>query len=180
MVNVKFDLTEGNTAVMDLDLKNQPTADIEIVDNDFEIQNGVEKNYSTDDVVNAVLHALNRVVMNIRLNVELKDQDVQLMNDQEIDTTSLDIICQIETTSDVPIATAFINEYGQDKETEVYILSDMIEILEFINIELYDRKTDINLDEDLYQDDVELAKNQVRDYLKNEANYHIKQALEIV
>lgn len=180
MVNVKFDLTEGNTAVMDLDLKNQPTADIEIIDNDFEIQNGVEKNYSTDDVVNAVLHALNRVVMNIRLNVELKDQDVQLMNDQEIDTNSLDIICQIETTSDVPIATAFINEYGQDKETEVYILSDMIEILEFINIELYDRKTDINLDEDLYQDDVELAKNQVRDYLKNEANYHIKQALDIV
>lgn len=180
MVNVKFDLTEGNTAVMDLDLKNQPTADIEIVDNDFEIQNGVEKNYSTDDVVNAVLHALNRVVMNIRLNVELKDQDVQLMNDQEIDTNSLDIICQIETTSDVPIATVFINEYGQDKETEVYILTDMIEILEFINIELYDRKTDINLDEDLYQDDVEIAKNQVRDYLKNEANYHIKQALEIV
>lgn len=180
MVNVKFDLTEGNTAVMDLDLKNQPTADIEIVDNDFEIQNGVEKNYSTDDVVNAVLHALNRVVMNIRLNVELKDQDVQLMNDQEIDTNSLDIICQIETTSDVPIVTTFINEYGQDKETEVYILTDMIEILEFINIELYDRKTDINLDEDLYQDDVELAKNQVRDYLKNEANYYIKQALEIV
>ena len=180
MVNVKFDLTEGNTAVMDLDLKNQPTADIEIVDNDFEIQNGVEKNYSTDDVVNAVLHALNRVVMNIRLNVELKDQDVQLMNDQEIDTNSLDIICQIETTSDVPIATVFINEYGQDKENEVYILTDMIEILEFINIELYDRKTDINLDEDLYQDDVEIAKNQVRDYLKNEANYHIKQALEIV
>lgn len=180
MVNVKFDLTEGNTAVMDLDLKNQPTADIEIVDNDFEIQNGVEKNYSTEGVVNAVLHALNRVVMNIRLNVELKDQDVQLMNDQDIDTNSLDIICQIETTSDVPIATAFINEYGQDKETEVYILTDMIEILEFINIELYDRKTDINLDEDLYQDDVELAKNQVRDYLKNEANYHIKQALEIV
>lgn len=180
MVNVKFDLTEGNTAVMDLDLKNQPTADIEIVDNDFEIQNGVEKNYSTDDVVNAVLHALNRVVMNIRLNVELKDQDVQLMNDQEIDTNSLDIICQIETTSDVPIVTTFINEYGQDKETEVYILTDMIEILEFINIELYDRKTDINLDEDLYQDDVEIAKNQVRDYLKNEANYHIKQALEIV
>lgn len=180
MVNVKFDLTEGNTAVMDLDLKNQPTADIEIVDNDFEIQNGVEKNYSTDDVVNAVLHALNRVVMNIRLNVELKDQDVQLMNDQEIDTNSLDIICQIETTSDVPIVTTFINEYGQDKETEVYILTDMIEILEFINIELYDRKTDINLDEDLYQDDVEIAKNQVKDYLKNEANYHIKQALEIV
>lgn len=180
MVNVKFDLTEGNTAVMDLDLKNQPTADIEIVDNDFEIQNGVEKNYSTEGVVNAVLHALNRVVMNIRLNVELKDQDVQLMNDQDIDTNSLDIICQIETTSDVPIATAFINEYGQDKENEVYILTDMIEILEFINIELYDRKTDINLDEDLYQDDVELAKNQVRDYLKNEANYHIKQALEIV
>lgn len=180
MVNVKFDLTEGNTAVMDLDLKNQPTADIEIVDNDFEIQNGVEKNYSTEGVVNAVLHALNRVVMNIRLNVELKDQDVQLMNEQDIDTNSLDIICQIETTSDVPIATAFINEYGQDKETEVYILTDMIEILEFINIELYDRKTDINLDEDLYQDDVELAKNQVRDYLKNEANYHIKQALEIV
>lgn len=180
MVNVKFDLTEGNTAVMDLDLKNQPTADIEIVDNDFEIQNGVEKNYSTDDVVNAVLHALNRVVMNIRLNVELKDQDVQLMNDQEIDTNSLDIICQIETTSNVPIVTTFINEYGQDKETEVYILTDMIEILEFINIELYDRKTDINLDEDLYQDDVEIAKNQVRDYLKNEANYHIKQALEIV
>lgn len=180
MVNVKFDLTEGNTAVMDLDLKNQPTADIEIIDNDFEIQNGVEKNYSTDDVVNAVLHALNRVVMNIRLNVELKDQDVQLMNDQDIDTNSLDIICQIETTSDVPIATAFINEYGQDKETEVYILTDMIEILEFINIELYDRKTDINLDEDLYQDDVELAKDQVRDYLKDEANYHIKQALEIV
>jgi len=180
MVNVKFDLTEGNTAVMDLDLKNQPTADIEIVDNDFEIQNGVEKNYSTEGVVNAVLHALNRVVMNIRLNVELKDQDVQLMNDQDIDTNSLDIICQIETTSDVPIATAFINEYGQDKETEVYILTDMIEILEFINIELYDRKTDINLDEDLYQDDVELAKNQVRDYLKNEANYHIKQTLEIV
>lgn len=180
MVNVKFDLTEGNTAVMDLDLKNQPTADIEIVDNDFEIQNGVEKNYSTDDVVNAVLHALNRVVMNIRLNVELKDQDVQLMNDQDIDTNSLDIICQIETTSDVPIATAFINEYGQDKETEVYILTDMIEILEFINIELYDRKTDINLDEDLYQDDVELAKNQVKDYLKNETNYHIKQSLEIV
>jgi len=180
MVNVKFDLTEGNTAVMDLDLKNQPTADIEIIDNDFEIQNGVEKNYSTEGVVNAVLHALNRVVMNIRLNVELKDQDVQLMNDQEIDTNSLDIICQIETTSDVPIATVFINEYGQDKETEVYILTDMIEILEFINIELYDRKTDINLDEDLYQDDVEIAKNQVRDYLKNEANYHIKQALEIV
>ena len=180
MVNVKFDLTEGNTAVMDLDLKNQPTADIEIVDNDFEIQNGVEKNYSTEGVVNAVLHALNRVVMNIRLNVELKDQDVQLMNDQDIDTNSLDIICQIETTSDVPIATAFINEYGQDKETEVYILTDMIEILEFINIELYDRKTDINLDEDLYQDDVELAKNQVRDYLKNEGNYNIKQALEIV
>lgn len=180
MVNVKFDLTEGNTAVMDLDLKNQPTADIEIVDNDFEIQNGVEKNYSTDDVVNAVLHALNRVVMNIRLNVELKDQDVQLMNDQDIDTNSLDIICQIETTSDVPVATAFINEYGQDKETEVYILTDMIEILEFINIELYDRKTDINLDEDLYQDDVELAKNQVKDYLKNETNYHIKQSLEIV
>ena len=180
MVNVKFDLTEGNTAVMDLDLKNQPTADIEIVDNDFEIQNGVEKNYSTEGVVNAVLHALNRVVMNIRLNVELKDQDVQLMNDQDIDTNSLDIICQIETTSDVPIATAFINEYGQNKETEVYILTDMIEILEFINIELYDRKTDINLDEDLYQDDVELAKNQVRDYLKKETNYHIKQALEIV
>lgn len=180
MVNVKFDLTEGNTAVMDLDLKNQPTADVEIVDNDFEIQNGVEKNYSTEGVVNAVLHALNRVVMNIRLNVELKDQDVQLMNDQDIDTNSLDIICQIETTSDVPIATAFINEYGQDKETEVYILTDMIEILEFINIELYDRKTDINLDEDLYQDDVELAKNQVRDYLKNEGNYNIKQALEIV
>jgi len=82
MVNVKFDLTEGNTAVMDLDLKNQPTADVEIVDNDFEIQNGVEKNYSTEGVVNAVLHALNRVVMNIRLNVELKDQDVQLMNDK--------------------------------------------------------------------------------------------------
>lgn len=180
MVNVKFDLTEENTAVMDLDLKNQPTADIEIVDNDFEIQNGVEKNYSTEGVVNAVLHALNRVVMNIRLNVELKDQDVQLMNDQDIDTNSLDIICQIETTSDIPIATAFINEYGQDKETEVYILTDMIEILEFINIELYDRKTDINLDEDFYQDDVELAKNQVRDYLKNEANYHIKQTLEIV
>lgn len=178
MEKVKVDISEQNTVIIQFDIKNNSNDVIIIESSEYEVQNDVQKKFFTNNNIQLMYNVLSLLHTQIDLNVALKDVDLKLIEEQGFNEKSCDVKCNINISYNLPITTGFVYEKGQP-EYESQLLVDEIEILDYVDISLYESKTNINLSNELYEDDIALAKNMIKDYIKSASNYDLKQDLVV-
>lgn len=180
MTKITYDISDTQTVQMNTDIKLNSNDIIEIIDNNVEYQQGVNIKRSTDGFIQLGVSFIDDINSEILLEVELADQDKQILREQGLDPDQSDIVCNINAVLEADLITMFNANQNDYVESESIIDKESINIIEFIDISLYDRKSMIDLDESLYEDDIELAKVMLKDYVKDTSSFEIKNNVEII
>lgn len=180
MTKITYDISDTQTVQMNTDIKLNSNDIIEIIDNNVEYQQGVNIKRSTDGFIQLGVLFIDDINSEILLEVELADQDKQILREQGLDPDQSDIVCNINAVLEADLITMFNANQNNYIESESIIDKESINIIEFIDISLYDRKSMIDLDESLYEDDIELAKVMLKDYVKDTSSFEIKNNVEII
>lgn len=180
MTKITYDISDTQTVQMNTDIKLNSNDIIEIIDNNVEYQQGVNIKRSTDGFIQLGVLFIDDINSEILLEVELADQDKQILREQGLDPDQSDIVCNINAVLEADLITMFNANQNDYVESESIIDKESINIIEFIDISLYDRKSMIDLDESLYEDDIELAKVMLKDYVKDTSSFEIKNNVEII
>lgn len=180
MTKITYDISESQSVQMNTNIRLKSNDIIEIIDNHAEYQQGVNIKRSTDGFIQAGVSFIDDINSEILLEVELSDQDKQILREQGLDPDQSDIVCNINAVLEADLITMFNGNQNDFVESESIIDKESINIIEFIDISLYDRKSMIDLDESLYEDDIELAKVMLRDFVKDTSSYEITNDVEII
>lgn len=180
MTRITYDINDTQSVQMNTNIKLNSNDLIEILDDHVEYQQGINLNRSTDGFIQACISFIGDINSEIILEVELADQDKQILREQGLDPDQSDIVCNINAVLEADLITMFNSDQNGSVESESIIDKESINIIEFIDISLYDRKSMIELDESLYDEDIELAKTMLRDFVKDTSSFEIKNEVEIV
>lgn len=180
MTKITFDINERQSVEMNSNIKLNSNELIEILDDNIEYQQGVKLKRSTDGFTQVGVSFIDNINSEIMLEVELSNQDKRALYEQGLNPDDTDIVCNINAILEGDLITLFNSQGLGEVESESIIDQESINIIEFIDISLYDRKSMIELDETLYEDDVELAKTMLRDFVKDVSIYSIKNEVEII
>lgn len=180
MTKITFDINERQSVEMNSNIRLNSNELIEILDDNIEYQQGVKLKQSTDGFTQVGVSFIDNINSEIMLEVELSNQDKRALYEQGLNPDDTDIVCNINAILEGDLITLFNSQDFGEVESESIIDKESINIIEFIDISLYDRKSMIELDETLYEDDVELAKTMLRDFVKDVSIYSIKNEVEII
>ena len=178
MTKISFELpSTRDQIVLDANIKNNSNDIIELINNDVEFQQGVDThNESGSNIYYVGIQFINNLTLLVESETELSEIDKQDMINNGLDPENTDVRFEVNIVAEGVMISAF--DYNNE-EVESQIDKESSKIIEFIDIEMYENNSGLNLDETQYEDDIEQMKTYLRDYITDQKNYEIRSTVEI-